>query len=137
MNESTERSHPTSAPDLPHDEVLVELSECSTDDAHAVFSALRTAFACDRAPDDRPQEVTGTRPMVWSATFDVSHGDVPGPPRHLAPADLAAEVTADVQGGYGAVGRMRTALGEAFAVEDVGKVSGDQETQLQMRLHHL
>ncbi|MFD3519032.1 hypothetical protein [Streptomyces sp. NPDC058653] len=110
-------------------EVTVELSGCEARDAHAVFAALRTVFASDRAPDDRPEEVPGARPTVWSSTFDVSEvGEKPGP------TPLTRPVTADVQGGYWAVARLQEGLAGAFAVEVLGTAAGDQEQEAQLRL---
>lgn len=110
-------------------DVTVELSGCEAEDAQAVFGALRTAFASDRASDDRPQEVTGARPTVWSATFDVSEiREKAGPTRLIRP------VTADIQGGYWAVARLQESLTGAFAVEVLGTAAGDQEQEAQLRL---
>ncbi|TXL85650.1 hypothetical protein [Streptomyces sp. IB2014 016-6] len=110
-------------------EVTVELSGCETEDAHAVFGALRTVFASDRAPDDRPQEVTGARPTVWSSTFDVSEVR-----RKAGPTRLSRPVTADVQGGYWAVAKLQEELTGAFAVQVLGTAAGDQEQEVQLRL---
>ncbi|MFI6691210.1 hypothetical protein ACIBLA_05500 [Streptomyces sp. NPDC050433] len=110
-------------------EVTVELSGCRPEDAHAVFGALRTVFASDRAPDDRPREVAGARPTVWSSTFDVSEvREKAGPTR------LTEPVTADVQGGYWAVARLQEGLTGAFAVQVLGTAAGDQEQEVQFRL---
>lgn len=113
-------------------EVTVELSGCEAEDAHAVFGALRTVFASDRAPDDRPEEVAGARPTVWSSTFDVSEVR-----EKAAPTRLTRPVTADVQGGYRAVAKLQEELGGAFAVEVLGTAAGDQEQEAQLRLDTL
>ncbi|WP_405792763.1 hypothetical protein [Streptomyces sp. NBC_01506] len=110
-------------------EVTVELSGCATQDAHAVFGALRTVFASDRAPDDRPREVAGARPTVWSSTFDVSEVR-----RKAGPTRLSEPVTADLQGGYWAVAKLQEELTGAFAVRVLGKAAGDQEQEVQLRL---
>ncbi|MBA4860778.1 hypothetical protein H1V43_05165 [Streptomyces sp. PSKA54] len=116
-------------------EVTVELSECSAQDAHTVFSALRTSFGCDRRPNEVPHEAHATRPTVWNATFDVCEPGAAGKLGAVAePAELSGPVVANIQGGYHAVDRMRDTLGAVFAVEVVGKVSGDQETEIQLRL---
>lgn len=126
MVRTTQR--PTAAHSTDTD-VTVELSGCEAGDAQAVFGALRTAFASDRASDDRPQEVTGERPTVWSATFDVAEvREKAGPTR------LTSPVVADVQGGYWAVARLQEALTWAFAVEVLGTAAGDQEQEAQLRL---
>ncbi|RDG35152.1 hypothetical protein [Streptomyces corynorhini] len=113
----------------PADEVVVALSGGAKEDAREVFGVLRTAYGCDRAADDVPQEVAGDRPTVWIATFDVS--DVRAKPR---PARLTAPVAATLQGGYAAVESLRASLASAFAVRVVGTASGDQEEELQLRL---
>ncbi|WP_405608431.1 hypothetical protein OG292_03395 [Streptomyces sp. NBC_01511] len=110
-------------------EVTVEISGCETEDAHAVFGALRTVFASDRASDDRPREVAGARPTVWSSTFDVSEVR-----ERARPTRLSEPVTADVQGGYWAVARLREELTAAFAVQVLGTAAGDQEQEVQLRL---
>ncbi|MDX3854308.1 hypothetical protein [Streptomyces sp. AK02-01A] len=115
--------------DHPEAQVVVAISGQAKEDAHAVFGVLRTAFGCDRAADDVPQDVPGKRPTVWTATFDVF--DVrtePGPVR------LTEPVTATLQGGYTAVDSLRKALASAFAVRVVGTASGDQEEEVQLRL---
>lgn len=110
-------------------EVLVELSSCSKEDAGTVFDALRTSFTSDRGTDEMPRDTAGPRPTVWAATFDV-RGD-----RGTAkPTPLADPVTADLQGGYRAVDRLRSTLASVFAVQVVGAASGDQERELQLRL---
>ncbi|MEV7427444.1 MULTISPECIES: hypothetical protein [unclassified Streptomyces] len=113
----------------PVDEVVVALSGGAKEDAREVFGALRTAYGCDRAAEDVPQEAPGGRPMVWIATFDAS--DVRAKPR---PARLTAPVVATLQGGYAAVESLRSSLASAFAVRVVGTASGDQEEELQLRL---
>ncbi|MEN8655389.1 hypothetical protein ABCR94_33640 [Streptomyces sp. 21So2-11] len=109
--------------------VLVELTGCSKEDAHTVLIALRTSFESDRDSDDVPVEQPGSRPMVWSATFEVS--DVREQAR---PTPLTGSVPATVQGGYKAVDRLREQLDAAFSVHEEGAVSGDQEKELQLRL---
>ncbi|MFD7894576.1 hypothetical protein ACFV0C_00570 [Streptomyces sp. NPDC059568] len=113
----------------PVDEVVVALTDGAKEDAHAVFGVLRTAFACDRAPDDVPKDVVERRPTVWLATFDASHpGRKPGPTR------LTAPLTATLQGGYSAVDSMRRTLASVFTVHDVGTAFGDQEEEIQVLL---
>ncbi|MBT2511557.1 hypothetical protein J7I98_38400 [Streptomyces sp. ISL-98] len=113
----------------PEAEVVVELTGCPAEDAHAVFSALRTSFAGDRPADDVPHEVVAGRPTVWTATFDVSEQRAtPGPTR------LTAPVTVDLQGGYRAVAQLQDSLASAFVVEVVGMAAGDQEQETQLRL---
>ncbi|MFJ4922782.1 hypothetical protein [Streptomyces sp. NPDC088725] len=115
--------------DQPASQVEVSLSGKAKEDAHAVFGALNTAFASDRAADDAPQDIPGERPTVWTSTFDVS--DVRSKPR---PTRLTESVTATLQGGYTAVNSLHQALSSAFAVRVVGTASGDQEEEVQLRL---
>ncbi|MEV0038627.1 hypothetical protein [Streptomyces sp. NPDC050804] len=115
--------------DQPMDEVVVALTDGAKEDARAVFGVLRTAFACDRAADDIPQDVAGRRPTVWLATFDASH-----PGKKPDPARLTAPLTATLQGGYTAVDTMRRTLASAFTVHDVGTAFGDQEEEIQVLL---
>ncbi|MEV0848076.1 hypothetical protein AB0J21_19735 [Streptomyces sp. NPDC049954] len=109
-------------------QVVVELEGDSARDADAVLTALGGAFGSDRAPGDVPEDTEG-RPTVWSATFDVS--DERG---KAAPVPLTGPVTLTAQGGYHAVGRLREALADVFAVHVTGTASGDQEQELQLRL---
>ncbi|MEU9117478.1 hypothetical protein AB0D04_38555 [Streptomyces sp. NPDC048483] len=118
------------ASDAKHpDEVVVEVVGCATNDAHAVFSALRESFASDRAADDVPTEVAGASATVWTATVDVSELRA-----EAAPRPLSAPVTVDLQGGYWAVARLRESLAHAFAVRIVGTAAGDQEQEVQLQL---
>ncbi len=128
--ENSARPQPPDPPGQP-DEVLVEVVGCATQDAHAVFSALRESFASDRAADDVPTEINGASATVWTATVDVTdlHGQA-------APRRLTAPVTVDLQGGYWAVNRIRESLTHAFAVRVVGTAAGDQEEEVQLRLEN-
>ncbi|MFD4828304.1 hypothetical protein ACFWPV_00370 [Streptomyces uncialis] len=113
----------------PEAEVVVELSDCTKDDAGAVFGVLRSVFDCDRAPDDPPRDTAGSRPAVWSATYDTTQ--IRGAP----PATVLGDtVTAEVQGGYLAVDRLRTALAAAFTVAEEGMAAGDQEKEVELLL---
>ncbi|MET9503471.1 hypothetical protein ABZY42_17330 [Streptomyces sp. NPDC006622] len=117
----SERPHPES--------VTLEISDCSKEDARIVFDTLCACFASDRCADDVPEQQHETRPMVWLGTFEV--GDVRDCAR---PARLSSSVTADVQGGYWAIERFRTALDSMFQVKDLSSASGDQETELHLLL---
>lgn len=112
-------------------EVSVVLGGCGKDDARTVFDVLRAAFATDRSSADVPQDVTGKRPTAWVVTVDVSEARVVS-----GPVRLGEPVTADVQGGYWAVDRLRQSLADAFAVRVVGTVSGDQEEEVRLRLEN-
>ncbi|WP_406099557.1 hypothetical protein [Streptomyces sp. NBC_01013] len=112
-------------------EVSVVVSGCGKDDARTVFDVLRAAFVTDRASVDVPQDVTGKRPTAWVVTVDVSEARVVS-----GPVRLGEPVTADVQGGYWAVDRLRKSLAGAFAVRVLGTVSGDQEEEVRLRLEN-
>ncbi|MGX1884717.1 hypothetical protein [Streptomyces sp. NPDC055287] len=113
----------------PGTQVHVELTGSSKEDANAVFGALCTAFESDREPDEELHNGVNGRPMVWSATYDVF-----GVREQAAPGRLSKPVTVTLQGGYRAVEELREQLEAAFAVQEEGSVSGDQEKELQLRL---
>ncbi|MFD9812846.1 hypothetical protein [Streptomyces sp. NPDC059080] len=129
--QGSERPPQPSSAYHPEAEVVVEVTDCATEDAHAVFSALRTSFVCDRAPDDVPRAVAGPHPTVWTSTFDVT--DLLAEP---APRRLTAPVSISLQGGYWAVARLRDSLRPAFAVQVTGTVAGDQEQEVQLQLEN-
>ncbi|MEU9120927.1 hypothetical protein AB0C96_13885 [Streptomyces sp. NPDC048506] len=110
-------------------EVVVELESCATQDAHAVFSALRTSFSSDRAADDVPEEMAGPGATVWTTTFDVSELKATAEPRRLT-----APVVVSLQGGYWAVDQLCKGLESAFAVHVLGMAAGDQEKEVELRL---
>lgn len=113
-----------------HDqEVSVVVSDCPEDDARTVFDVLRAAFTTDRSAADIPHEAASKRPTAWTATVDVSETRTVS-----GSVTLGAPVTAEVQGGYQAVDRLRQGLADAFAVQVVGTVSGDQEEEVRLRL---
>jgi hypothetical protein len=115
----------------PTAQVMVTLGSCCKEDAQAVLAALHATFPSDRSPQDVPGDAPNGRPMVWSATFDVSRTlGLPGP------AHLTEPVTVTAQGGYRAVDRLREGLAEAFAVRVVGTASGDQEEEASFRLEN-
>jgi hypothetical protein len=109
--------------------VSVAISGCAKDDARTVFDVLRAAFATDRALADVPQDLAGKRPTVWTTTVDVSEARVVS-----GPVALGKPVKVDVQGGYWAVEELRKHLADAFTVQVVGTVSGDQEEEVRLRL---
>jgi hypothetical protein len=112
-------------------QVAVTFDGCAKEDAQTVLDVLNTSFASDRKPDDIPEDSADGRPMVWSATFDVSSTlGVPGPARLGEPLTLTA------QGGYRAVDRLRESLAEAFVVRVVGTAAGDQEQEARFRLEN-
>ena len=114
----------------PHEEpVSLEISGCSKEDARIVFDTLCACFESDRGPDEVPQQLHETRPMVWLGTFEVTDTHECPPP-----ARLSSSVEADAQGGYWAIERLRATLDAQFAVRDLSSASGDQERELHVRL---
>jgi hypothetical protein len=107
----------------------VSLTEASKEDAATVFGVLRIAFPTDRPADDVPQEQPGEQSAVWSAEFEPTQEWIP-----TGPMELEGTVTATLQGSYVAVDRLREALGVAFAVQERGTASGDQEKEVDLRL---
>lgn len=110
-------------------DVVVAVTGCPKEDARTVFDVLRRSFVSDRPASDTPEDVSDTRPTVWTATVDVSEAKA-GP----GPAQLSAPVMVEAQGGYWAVDRLRTHLADAFSVRLVGTAAGDQEQEIRLRL---
>ncbi|MET9291368.1 hypothetical protein [Streptomyces sp. NPDC003077] len=109
--------------------VMVQLSEGTAADADAVFHALGDVYPCDRDPSDRPKDVPGGHPTIWSTEFDVSQER-----GSAAPASLDGSVRAQLQGGDQAVDCVTRKLGEMFRVEDRGATAGDQEKEVDLML---
>jgi hypothetical protein len=107
----------------------VSLTGASKEDAATVFGVLRTAFPTDRPSDDVPQEQPGDRTAVWTAEFEPTQEWIP-----TDPIPLEGSVSATLQGGYVAVDQLREALDVAFAVDEQGTASGDQEKEVDLRL---
>ncbi|WP_043266876.1 hypothetical protein [Streptomyces sp. CT34] len=128
MNSAEQASHAEHV----SDEVVVELEGCTTEDAQAVFSALRTSYPCDRAADDVPAEMPGPGTTVWTSTFDVTKRRAEAGPRRLK-----GPVVVSLQGGYWAVDQLCNALRTAFTVSVVGTAAGDQEKEVELRLETL
>lgn len=113
-----------------HEEpVSVEISGYNKEDARIVFDALCACFESDRGPEDVPEQLHETRPMVWLGTFEVTDAQQCPPP-----ARLSSPVEADAQGGYWAIERLRTTLDSLFTVHDLASASGDQERELHVVL---
>jgi hypothetical protein len=113
-------------------EVMVVLTGCAPEDADRVFGALGAVFpACSGLGPGHPG-VAGARrehPVVWTNCFDVrSHGEAA---HHTL---LGGPVKAALLGGTHAVREIEDALSKAFAVEEIGKVAGDQEVEVRLRL---
>ncbi|MEV6567000.1 hypothetical protein [Streptomyces kronopolitis] len=109
--------------------VQVQVSDCSAEDAEAVFSGLNSVFTSDRSRDDAPRPAEGERPIVWTATADVAQE-----PAEAEPLPLTAPVTVTLQGGRWAVDRLHAGLASVFSVQRVGTTAGDQEREAQLRL---
>ncbi|MET7680535.1 hypothetical protein [Streptomyces sp. NPDC005423] len=107
----------------------VSLTGASKEDAATVFGVLRTAFPTDRAADDVPQEQPGDHAAVWTAEFEPTQEWIP-----TDPMPLAGTVSVTLQGGYVAVDQLHEALRTAFAVQEEGTASGDQEKEVDLRL---
>lgn len=108
--------------------VTVTLSGASKEDAVGVLAVLRAAFPSD-GPDQAPQEQPGDQPAVWTAEIEPTQERA-----RTEPATLTAPVTATLQGAYVAVDQVCEALSDAFAVEEHGTASGDQEKEVDLRL---
>ncbi|MFD8422524.1 hypothetical protein [Streptomyces sp. NPDC059466] len=109
--------------------VTVSLTGASKEDAATVFDVLRTAFPVDRPSDAVPQEQPGDHPTVWTAQFVPTQERIP-----TGPTPLEGSLTATLQGGYVAVDQLCEALRAAFAVDEEGTASGDQEKEVDLRL---
>ncbi|MDH6214714.1 hypothetical protein [Streptomyces pseudovenezuelae] len=107
----------------------VSLTGASQEDAATVFGVLRTAFPTDRPSGDVPQEQPGDRSAVWSAEFEPTQEWIP-----TDPTPLEGQVSVTLQGGYVAVDQLFEALNAAFAVDQWGTASGDQEKEVDLRL---
>ncbi|MFE0425778.1 hypothetical protein [Streptomyces sp. NPDC058953] len=118
-----------SSADQQTEPVVVSISGCAKEDAHAVFEALRHSYDCDRGAGDRPDYVSAGHPTVWTATFDAATARDPA-----GPVPLTTAVDAEMQGGYWAVDRMTETLSAVFRVERQGSAAGDQEKDVQLRL---
>jgi len=116
---------------LPAAQVEVVVSDCSPSDAGNLFAVLRAGFPSGHDAIHEPHRAEGTRPMVWTDTFDTSGPAEKAPSR---PAPLSGPVTAEVQGSPLAVRQLCETLEHVFTVHEVGETSGDQEVQVQLRL---
>ncbi|QMU77145.1 hypothetical protein GXW83_16945 [Streptacidiphilus sp. PB12-B1b] len=112
----------------PSTRVDVLLTGCDEEDADTVFHALETAFP-QAEPVPGPSAQGAGRPTVWSMSLD--------PRTHRTgahPESLHGPVSADLFGSPHEVHEVHAALTDAFAVEDRGAVSGDQEIEVRLRL---
>ncbi len=111
-------------------EVMVVLTGCAPQDADRVFEALGAVFpACSHSEHPAAEAAAQEHPVVWTNCFDVrTRGEAP----HRAA--IEGPVKAALLGGVRAVQDIREALGQAFTVAEEGKVAGDQEVEVRLRL---
>lgn len=111
-------------------EVTVVLTGCAPQDADAVFGALGTAFpASSRSAQRTGRTARGGHPVVWTDCIDVRTRGAAVPQ-----VALSGPVRAALLGGTRAVEEIRGALARAFGVEEQGRVAGDQEVEIRLRL---
>ncbi|MFJ3903621.1 hypothetical protein [Streptomyces sp. NPDC090025] len=111
-------------------DVTVQLSDCSREDARAVFEVLDHAYQLEDTTTPGPKAATAPATTVWMATFDTAAG------RHeqTPPVPLQGMVGALLTGGYRAVDEVEKVLGHTFAIQSLQSVSGDQETEARLLL---
>ncbi|MDV5142918.1 hypothetical protein R1T08_00900 [Streptomyces sp. SBC-4] len=111
-------------------DVTVQLSDCSREDAQAVFDVLDRVYQVEDMESPSPQTAKGPATTVWVATFDTAGG------RHedVGPTHLSALVGATLTGGYHAVDEVERVLATGFDVQSLQSVSGDQETEARLLL---
>ncbi|WP_329619308.1 hypothetical protein OG357_01270 [Streptomyces sp. NBC_01255] len=111
-------------------DVTVQLSDCSREDAQAVFDVLDRVYQVEDMETPSPQTAKGPATTVWVATFDTADG------RHedVGPTHLSALVGATLTGGYHAVDEVERVLATGFDVQSLQSVSGDQETEARLLL---
>jgi hypothetical protein len=114
-------------------QVEVVVSDCSAADAGRLFAELCRRFGSDRRAEDVPHETEGSRPTMWTGTFDASATS--GASEQMAsPPSLSGPVKLELQGEPLAVERLRRALDAMFDVHQLGVVAGDQEVDVELRL---
>ncbi|MER7948609.1 hypothetical protein ABTY59_14595 [Streptomyces sp. NPDC096079] len=111
-------------------DVMVQLNDCSKEDAQAVFDVLDRFYQLEDTATPIPEGATGPTPTVWTATFDTAGG------RHeeAGPTRLTAPVGATLSGGYRAVDDVEKVLAAGFDIQSMQAVSGDQETEARLLL---
>ncbi|MEU9181671.1 hypothetical protein AB0C90_33415 [Streptomyces sp. NPDC048550] len=117
--------------DNPAAEVVVAVGDCSPEDARVLLDLLERSFPVDVGAGSATQG--GQAATVWSATLDAAKPAEPAEGR-AAPVRLKDAVNVTLQGGPRAVQRVQDALAGHFSVEDMGAVSGDQETEIGLRI---
>ncbi|MFD5028535.1 hypothetical protein [Streptomyces sp. NPDC058373] len=114
-------------------QVLVVLTGADAHDARIVFDALGTAFA-PAGPDEgraAAEDDKAGASLLRSALYETA--EQIGHPKAAAPLRTAVNLT--LQGDYGAVDAVSEVLSEAFRLENLGEAPGDQEKEVEMRLH--
>ncbi|WP_329376596.1 hypothetical protein OG625_03545 [Streptomyces sp. NBC_01351] len=117
--------------DKPVAEVGVTLGDCSPEDARAVLDLLERSFPTDGRAGRTVEG--GQAVTVWSATLDAAE-PATAAAAQAAQVRLRDVVSVTLQGGPRAVERVQAALAGYFTVEQAGAVSGDQETQIGLRV---
>ncbi|MGW7432397.1 hypothetical protein ACWGIN_22955 [Streptomyces sp. NPDC054861] len=111
-------------------DVTVQLSDCSREDAQAVFRVLDGVYALEDMSAPGPAAATAPEPTVWTATFDTAAGRR----EETRPVPLTGMVEAVLSGGYHAVDEVQKTLAAGFDVKSAHSVSGDQETEARLLL---
>jgi hypothetical protein len=114
-----------------HTHVEVLLTAPARQDVDAVYDVLATAFPsmAGRQPEQQARSAPG-HPMVWAIGVDALTRAAADP----GWAPLSGTVTADVSGGPVFARQVSDVLAKAFDAEKLGIVSGDQETEVRLRL---
>ncbi|WP_157839919.1 hypothetical protein [Streptomyces megasporus] len=112
--------------------VEVELPDCTSENAAAVFAVLRSAFP--RSPQlgngqDKAEEGGEPKRKFWVGTVDVrTHGEVE------CSLELKEPTEADISGSPDAVRQVQEALAGFYDVTAEPRISGDQEVEVRLRL---
>lgn len=108
--------------------VSVLLSDCACEDALAVLRTLGGMYDSDH-PVVEPGGAEVGSATVWSASYDVV-----GAGRQPEATVLHGPVDAELQGPPHAVDLLAESIKGAFTVRTGRAASGDQETEIQLRL---
>ncbi|MFF8609881.1 hypothetical protein ACF06X_28595 [Streptomyces sp. NPDC015346] len=111
-------------------DVCVQLSDCSREDAQAVFDVLDHVYELEDMKVPGTQAATTPGVNVWTATFDTAAG----PHEEVRPVPLTGMVGAVLIGGYHAVDEVEKTLATSFDIQSLQSVSGDQETEARLLL---
>jgi hypothetical protein len=118
-----------------HTHVDVFLTAPAQQDVDAVYDVLATAFpaTAGRPPEQQPSAPAGSapgHPTVCAIDVDA----LTRAAAELRPAPLTDAVTVGISGGPVFVHEVKDVLEEVFDAEELGSVSGDQETEVRLRL---